>query len=135
MIRIRTAMFALPTLALLAGLAGAASPTGRLHTLNAPTTGTVRLVTTATGSTLQLLNLKTEAGPGLKVWLSEAAAPVKGAVDTEIAKGKYLNVGELKTFKGNFSFALPAGTDVSQYKSVILWCDTVKTSFGAADLK
>ena len=135
MIRIRTALLTLPTLALLTGLASAASPTGRLHTLGAPTTGTVRLVSTATGSTLQLVNLKTEAGPGLKVWLSEAAAPVKGTPDSQIAKGKYLVVGDLKTFSGNFSFALPAGTDVSQYRSVILWCDTVKTSFGAADLK
>jgi len=134
MIRTRTAAFALPTLALLAGLASAASLTGHLHTLNAPTTGTVRLVTTAKGSTLQFLNLKTEAGPGLKVWLSEDAAPVKGTADTEIAKGKYLTLGDLKTFKGNFSFSLPEGTDVSKYKSVILWCDTVKTSFGAADL-
>jgi len=135
MIRNRTALLALPTLALIAGLASAASLTGHFHTLNAPTTGTVRLVTGAKGSTLRLLNLKTEAGPGLKVWLSEDAAPVKGTADTEIAKGKYLEVGELKTFKGNFSFALPEGTDVGKYKSVILWCDTVKTSFGAADLK
>jgi len=90
---------------------------------------------TPKGSELQIRNLKTEPGPGLKVWLYAAPAPVKGALDSEIAKGKYLELGELKTFSGNFKFAIPAGTNLADYQSVVLWCGNVQTAFGAAALK
>ncbi len=134
---IRTALYAVPTsLALAFGLTMAApTSSGKLITLNAPTSGTVRIVTTAKGSELQIRNLKTEPGPGLKVWLFAGKAPVKGTADSEIAKGKYLELGELKTFSGNFKFAIPAGTNVADYSSVVLWCGNVSTAFGAAALK
>lgn len=134
---LRTALLTLPvSLAFLVSHASAATsaPGGAFRTLNAPTTGSVRIVTTAAGSELQLLNLKTEPGPGLKVWLFEDPAPAKGTSDTTIAQGKYIEVGALKTFKGTFRFVLPANTVVSDYRSVVLWCSTVKTSFAAAPL-
>jgi|GEM_PF-1485561 len=136
---VRTALYTVPTtLALAFGLTMAAAPVGGTFvTLHAPTSGTVRIVTTAKGSELQIRNLKTEPGPGLKVWLVAAQAPAKGAAnaDAEIAKSKYLELGELKTFSGNFKFAIPAGTNLADYQSVVLWCGNVSTAFGAAALK
>jgi hypothetical protein len=120
-----------------------ATPTGALqamahgafHSLHAPTSGTARLVTANGRTVLRLQNLKTEVGPGLQVWLYEGAAPDKGAKDADIARGRYLKVGEFKDrFSGDFEFAVPAGADLARYKSVVLWCDLVDTAFGAASL-
>ncbi|MFB9991637.1 DM13 domain-containing protein [Deinococcus oregonensis] len=132
----------LPTLARLALTAlillpvASAQPTaGTFHSLAAPTTGTAVLVKQGGNTTLQLKNLKTEPGPDLQVWLYRNAAPLKGAKDATIAKGKYIKVGTLKTFNGSFSYVIPKGTDVTQYKSVVIWCDQVKTAFAAAALQ
>lgn len=107
---------------------------GSFHALGAPTTGTARLVTANGRTTLQLTGLKTEVGPDLHVWLYEGAAPAKGAKDADIAKGRYVDLGKLARFQGSFSFAVPAGTDLGKYKSVVIFCEAVKTAFGAADL-
>ncbi|WP_425144999.1 DM13 domain-containing protein [Deinococcus sp.] len=108
---------------------------GSFHALGAPTTGQASVKSEAGKVTVTLSGLKTEPGPGLQVWLYAGAAPAKGSKDSEIAKGKYVKVGELKKFSGNVSFTAPAGTKASDYKSVVLWCADVKTAFAAADLK
>ncbi|ULH17238.1 DM13 domain-containing protein (plasmid) [Deinococcus sp. KNUC1210] len=108
---------------------------GAFHALGAPTSGTAALSEAGGKVTLKLSALKTEPGPGLQVWLYQAAAPVKGTSDATIAQGKYVKVGELKKFSGTFTFAAPAGTKLNTYKSVVLWCADVKTAFAAADLK
>ena len=107
---------------------------GSFHALGAPTSGKASLSEAGGKLTLKLSSLKTEPGPGLQVWLYQAAAPLKGTKDADIAKGKYVKVGELKKFSGNFSFTAPAGTKLGDYKSVVLWCADVKTAFAAADL-
>ena len=108
---------------------------GTFHTLGAPTTGSASATEKSGKVTIALSNLKTEPGPGLQVWLYAGKAPVKGATDASIVAVKHVKVGDLKTFKGNFSFTAPAGTKISDFKSVVLYCATVKTAFAAADLK
>ncbi|MGY2896608.1 DM13 domain-containing protein [Deinococcus sp. UYEF24] len=113
----------------------AAPATSAFHSLSAPTSGTVSVSTVGGQSTLTLKGLKTEVGPDLQVRLYKLAAPaVKEAQDKALAAAPYVKVGLLKTFSGNFSFKLPAGTKLNEYKSVVIWCDQVKTAFGAADL-
>lgn len=111
------------------------SHSGEFHALHAPTTGMAILHESGGRATLVLKNLKTEVGPGLQVWLYQGAAPMKGARDADIAKGKYVKLGELKKFSGNFTFKVPAGMKLSNYKSVVLWCGDVKTAFAAAPLQ
>jgi len=130
----QTALIALAALALSSGTLAQGTP-GAFHALGAPTTGTAVIVQKGAQTTLELRGLKTEVGPDVQVWLYQNAAPKKGTKDADIAKGKYLKVGELKKFSGTLSYTLPAGTNVTQYKSVVIWCDLVKTAFGAADLK
>lgn len=135
----KNALLALTAAALFAVPATAQSTmmmhAGTFHALGAPTTGMASASEAGGKVTVKLTGLKTEPGPGLQVWLYAAAAPGKGAMDTDTAKGKYVKVGELKTFSGNFSFTAPPGTKLANYKSVVLWCATVKTAFAAADLK
>ena len=129
-------LIALSTAALFAAPAAAQMMhSGALHSLGAPTTGTVTAEEKAGKLTVKLSNLKTEPGPGLQVWLYAAAAPKKGAKDADIVAVKHIKVGDLKTFKGNFSFTAPAGTKLSDYKAVLLYCNNVKTTFAAGDLK
>ncbi|HET6704106.1 DM13 domain-containing protein [Amycolatopsis sp.] len=99
------------------------------------TTGTVRVIRAADGSlVLRLENLATSSGPDVRVWLSDA--PVKPGKDgwDLFDDGKYLDAGKLKGNKGNQNYPLPAGTDLSAYTSVSLWCDRFNVSFGAAEL-
>jgi len=107
---------------------------GAFHALGAPTSGKAILDSSGGKTVLKLEGLKTEPGPGLQVWLYVGKSPAKGTPDVAIVKGKYLKVGELKTFSGDFSFPVPAGTKIGDYKSVVLWCANVKTAFGSAPL-
>lgn len=131
-----TAKTALTALALLTLTSSLAKGTpGTFHALAAPTTGTAVIVQKGGQATLELRGLKTEPGPDLQVWLYQNAAPKKGAKDADIGKGRYMKVGELKKFNGNFSYPIAKGTNVTGYKSVVIWCDQVKTAFAAADLQ
>jgi len=108
---------------------------GALHALGAPTTGNVSVTEVGGKVTVKLSNLKTQPGPGLEVWLYQAAAPAKSAKDAAIVAVKHIKVGELKKFAGNFSFTAPAGTKISDFKSVVLYCAVVKTAFAAGNVK
>lgn len=114
---------------------GAAVAKGNFYALEAPTQGTVTVYKHTDGTqVLVLSNFKTEVGPDLQLWLS-AATPKKGD-GANLQKTKYVAVGLFKkAFDGNFEVKLPKGTDLAQYKSVLVWCEQVKTPFGAALLK
>lgn len=129
-----TLIAALTLSPVLAQTAGGMTP-GAFYALEAPTTGTAVIVQKNGQATLELRGLKTEPGPDLQVWLYEKAAPKKGTPDSEIRKGKYIKLGDLKKFSGNFSYKIPAGTNLKAYKSVVIWCDQVATAFAAANLK
>jgi Electron transfer DM13 len=95
------------------------------------TTGTVELLVTAEGQHLvRLVDLATDNGPDLKVYLS-AAAPGSGDDDVE---AQYLSLGELRGNVGSQNYEIPAEADLSQYRSVVIWCDRFSVSFGSAPL-
>jgi hypothetical protein len=106
--------------------------TGNFRALEAPTQGKAALTKTATGYTLTLTGLKTEPGPDLKVLLFAGNLTSAGA-NPKVA-GKYLQVGELKKFSGNFSYQI-ASKDLARYTSVVIWCDQAATGFAIANLK
>ncbi|MEU7786267.1 DM13 domain-containing protein [Amycolatopsis sp. NPDC049159] len=109
--------------------------TGTLISHEHPTSGTVRVLRAADGSlVLRLEDLATSSGPDVRVWLTDA--PVKPGKDgwALFDDGKHFDAGKLKGNKGNQNYALPAGTDLSGYTSVSLWCDRFNVSFGAAEL-
>jgi hypothetical protein len=99
------------------------------------TTGTARVLRAADGSlVLRLENLATSSGPDVHVWLTDA--PVKPGKDgwDVFDDGRHLDAGKLKGNKGNQNYPLPAGTDLTAYTSVSIWCDRFNVSFGAAEL-
>ena len=99
------------------------------------TSGQARVITLADGSrVLRLVDLDTDNGPDLKVWL--AAAPVIEGPDGWFVfdDDEYLDLGALKGNKGNQNYPIPADADISSLTSVTIWCDRFSVSFGAAEL-
>jgi Electron transfer DM13 len=109
---------------------------GKLETVNAPTQGTVALVKKTDGSTvLRLQNLKTEAGPDLHVYLYAAVTPAKTADAKTVKAVKYIDLGKLPApFAGYYEYAIPAGSDLTAFKSAIIWCDVASVTFAGANL-
>jgi hypothetical protein len=100
----------------------------KLVSVGAPTTGSVEI----TDGTVKFKNLKTEAGPDLHVYLYAAAIP-----DKKVQKlgATFVDLGKLGApFKGNFNYKIPVGTDLKQFKSLIIWCDVAKVTFAGANL-
>ncbi|MFF4603673.1 DM13 domain-containing protein [Streptomyces sp. NPDC001339] len=104
---------------------------GRFVTHEHATSGTARTVRLADGGhVLRLEDLKTSDGPDVRVYLSTREAD---AVKTGLGDGA-LELGKLKGNLGNQNYAVPAGTDLSKFRSAVLWCQRFSVSFGAADL-
>ncbi len=95
--------------------------------------GTVRIVTGDNGETaLNLIDFSTTPGPDLKVWLVAAGNVTRSG---DVKDSQWLSLGKLQSDSGNQSYTVPAGTDISQYKSAIIWCEAFSVLFAAADLK
>ncbi len=81
-----------------------------------------------------------EVGPGPKyhVYLSRSSAEgISKAEDKNAAaqEGLGLDLGQLRSFAGSQRFEVPAGTDLSQYSSVTVWCQAFNVLITIADLK
>lgn len=87
-----------------------------------PTSGTATVNSDVT--TLSFTNFKTDNGPKLLVYLS-----------TDIGAQDFVNLGDLKGIEGDYSYAIPEGTDIEKYKFVDIWCVDFSVSFGHAELK
>lgn len=88
--------------------------------------GTARLIETAPGVfTLRLEDFAVRNGPDLFVYLSPSA---DGYADLAV------ELGRLKADRGNQNYEIPAGTDVSSARSVVIWCKQFAVQFATAPL-
>jgi hypothetical protein len=86
--------------------------------------GIAKVIDLTDGRTfLRLENLKTTNGPDLYVYLST------GKDVSEI-----VDLGKLKGNIGNQNYEIPAGTDLSKFNTVLIWCKAFSTLFGSAQL-
>jgi hypothetical protein len=79
---------------------------------------------------IRFVDLATDNGPDLKVYLS--ANPVggpEGAFDDD-----FIDLGRLQGNIGSQNYEVPAGVDLSRFRSVVIWCDRFNSAFGAAPL-
>lgn len=116
----------------------AASPTvpavpagGAFVSIDHGTSGMVVLLEDATGiQFVRLENLDTSNGPDLFVYMSTNPPDGReGQFDDD-----YVNLGRLEGNVGSSNYVIPAGTDLSRYASVVIWCDRFNSAFGAAPL-
>ncbi|MQS17167.1 DM13 domain-containing protein [Streptomyces kaniharaensis] len=76
-------------------------------------------------------NLRTSEGPDVRVYLSASSA-AESRADT-LGDGP-VELDRLKGNRGNQNYTVPAGTDLSRIRSVVIWCKRFSVTFGAADL-
>ncbi|MEO6144706.1 MAG: DM13 domain-containing protein [Dermatophilaceae bacterium] len=89
--------------------------------------GTARFIQTSQGVVLRLENLRTSNGPDVRVYLSTRTNGGVGPGD--------LQVGPIKANLGSHNYQVPAGSDVSKYDSVVIWCERFSVGFGHAVLE
>lgn len=113
------------------GSSSASLGSGRFRSLEHRTTGTARIIRLANGShVLRIEDLDTSNGPDLRVYLSELPSNL-GWHDYG---RRYVELGALKGNRGDQNYRIPAGTDLSKYKSLVIWCVRFKVGFGVAPL-
>lgn len=71
-------------------------------------------------------------GPDYKLYLSPRF--VQTEAEFLPLKAQMLRVGDVKTFE-NFVVALPAGTDLAAFNTVVVWCETFKEFISAAQYR
>ena len=71
-------------------------------------------------------------GPAFHVLLVPKANIRRSA---DVADLMYVDLGGLRAFKGSQRYAIPAGVDLKDYPSVIIWCEAFSVLISPADLK
>jgi hypothetical protein len=90
------------------------------------------------GHTLQFSNdFIVLPGPDLYVILSGAADLSLDyvAFSQTVTAAPLLYLGELATVSGPQSYTIPAGTDLAQYNTLVIWCKQYSVAFAAASLR
>lgn len=91
-------------------------------------TGKAFLLESAGKNYARLEDFSTDNGPDLFVYL------VKNAEGNAKMASEFVNLGRLKATNGNQNYEIPAGTDLSQIKSISIWCQAFSVNFGFAPL-
>lgn len=86
--------------------------------------GKAKVVLNGTAYTLLLDSFSVTEGPDLKVYLSKKDTPFE-----------FINLGPLKSNRGNQSYILPGGVDFSVYKYALVHCQQYNHLFAIAALK
>lgn len=95
-------------------------------------TGTATILERADGSAvLRLTEFQVTNGPDLEVWLSASPDPQSSS---DVADAEWLALGQLKGNIGDQNYDIPAGTDLSAFGSVVIWCEQFGVLFSPAAL-
>jgi hypothetical protein len=73
---------------------------------------------------LRLENFKSTNGPNVHLYLA-----------TDKTASNFIDLGRLKANNGNQNYNIPAGTDLSKYSMVLIWCKDFSVLFGSAQLE
>ena len=70
-------------------------------------------------------------GPAFHVYLVPKSAIRK---NSDLGDAMFIDLGGLRAFKGSQRYAIPAGVDLKNYQSVIIWCRQFSVLISPADL-
>ena len=76
------------------------------------------------GDYLRFEDFETVNGPDLYIYLA-----------TDTTADDFVSLGKIKATKGNVNYAIPAGTDLAKYDTVLVWCKQFRVLFSYADLE
>ena len=71
-------------------------------------------------------------GPAFHVYLVPKA-PIRSSSDMKDVM--FVDLGQLRAFKGSQRYPIPAGVDLAKYPSVVIWCERFGVLISPADLK
>src|SRR5215211_5354566 len=71
-------------------------------------------------------------GPAYHVYLVPKAS-IRGSAD--VGDTMYVDLGQLRAFKGSQRYAIPEGVDLGKYPSLVIWCERFSVLISPADLK
>ncbi len=80
---------------------------------------------------LRLTNFETSNGPDVHVYLVAADDATDNATVTSAG---FVDLGSLKGNVGDQNYDIPAGTDLTKYRAVTIWCARFGVNFGTAPL-
>jgi hypothetical protein len=55
--------------------------------------------------------------------------------DTRVEETMFVDLGRLKAFEGGQNYPIPKGTDLTDYKSIVVWCEHFNVLISTARLK
>jgi hypothetical protein len=96
-----------------------------------PASGTAIVLTDGTQTFVRFEDFETDNGPDLYVYLS---AGVTATTDAGALDDDFVDLGRLKGNIGAQNYEVPPGTDLTRYRTVVIWCRRFAVAFGAADL-
>lgn len=97
------------------------------------TSGTALLLQLTDGRVfVRLEHLDTSNGPDVHIWLTAAGAD---ASNDTVQHSRHVDLGGLKANRGDQNYVVRAGTVLSAYRSVTVWCRRFDVVFGAAPLR
>lgn len=70
-------------------------------------------------------------GPAFHVYLVPKASVRKEA---DVKDTMFVDLGGLRSFKGSQRYPIPAGVDLKNYQSVVIWCERFSVLISPADL-
>lgn len=95
--------------------------------------GTANLYSLPDGThVLRFEDFRTTNGPDLVVYLARHPSPVSAR---DVTDGGFVSLGGLKGNVGSQNYEIPAGTDVSDFNSVVIWCELFGVLFSPAALE
>lgn len=71
---------------------------------------------------------RSDSGPDLFVLLHRDAQP------DDYSPENYVNLGRIQELEGAQRYAIPAGVDITQFQSAVIWCQDFNVTFGYAVL-
>ncbi|OLS22587.1 MAG: hypothetical protein HeimC2_29130 [Candidatus Heimdallarchaeota archaeon LC_2] len=93
--------------------------------------GNIRIVNSIDGDLILIFDeVEISNGPALKVYLSSKSS-FSGTGDNA---GDYISLGDLRANIGNFTMEIPSNTIISNYNSVLIWCEPFAVVFTWATL-
>jgi hypothetical protein len=114
---------------------GTPEATGTFHGQVHATSGKVAVYKGKDGTeTLRLTSFKTSNGPDVHVILIAAddAMDNDNFLDKKVER---VELGKLKGNEGDQNYTIPAGTDLTKFKTVVIYCERFNATFGAAPLE
>ncbi len=86
--------------------------------------GSAKVIDTVDGKVLRFEDFETVNGPDLRIYLA-----------TDTSADDYVDLGPIRGTKGDINYTLPAGTDLTKYDTVLVWCRAFSKLFSSAELR